>query len=293
MAETASVAELRHALSTEILGMAGLTGKGLLSALARPLAWLPAHRFSRLAADFDRHVADSGLMAAVRWVLPHFVESARAIGTELIPREGPLLIASNHPGGADGLVVASAVPRDDLKIIATGRPFFRRLYASASYFIYTPTETHERMTVIRESIRHLRSGGALLIFPRGKVEPDPEVLPGAGESVEGWSPSLPLLLNRVPDARLLLTVVSGVLSPSCFRHPLTRLRKELQPRQVWAEFVQISQQMLFRRTFGLTPTARFARPVTMSELGSGLDTRATLSAISARVKDLLAEVTPA
>jgi hypothetical protein len=286
----ATAAELRRTLSIEMLSAAGLPGQGILSSLLKPLVWVPAHRFSRLAAEFDRRAAETGLLAAVRWVLPHFVEGSRAVGTENIPTSGPLIIASNHPGAYDGLVVLSAIPRDDLKVVATGRPFFRSMYGSAPYLIYTPLETHERMAVVRESIRHLDAGGALLIFPRGEVEPDPELLPGAEESVQKWSPSLPFLLRRVPEARMLLTVVSGVLAPSCLRHPLTRLRRELQPRQLLAEFIQVSQQMLFGRRFGLTPTARFDEPVTAAELGGGRDAPSMLAGIAARAKKLLALV---
>ncbi len=286
----ATVGELRHTLSLEMLSIAGLPGKGFLSSVLKPLVWAPAHRFSRLAAEFDRRVVESGLRAAVQWVLPHFVVSADAVGIENIPASGPVIIASNHPGAYDGLVVLSAIPRDDLKIIATGRPFFRRMYGSARYLIYTPFETHERMGVIRESIRHLRAGGALLIFPRGQVEPDPGLLPGAEESLQEWSPSLPLLLRRVPEARMLLTIVSGVLAPSCLRHPLTRLRNGLQPRQLMAELLQISQQMVFGRRFGLTPTARFDEPVTAAELSDGRDTQSMLAGIAARARGLLALV---
>jgi hypothetical protein len=286
------IASGANTLSIEMLAAAGLSGKGILSALLKPFVWPPAHRFSRVAAEFDRRVAESGLIAAARWALPHFVEKARAVGAENIPATGPLVIASNHPGTCDGLVVLSVLPRDDLKIIATGRPFFRRMIASASHLIYTPTETHERMNVIRRSIRHLRSGGALLIFPSGKVEPDPELLPGAEESLQSWSPSLPLLLQRVPESRLLLSIVSGVLAPAALRHPLTYLRKDRQLRQVLAEFIQTSQQMVLGRRFGLTATARFSRPVTAAELGGDRDAKALFAAIAARARELLAEVRP-
>jgi hypothetical protein len=288
----ASVADLRNMLSTEILVAAGLPRAGLLQALFRPLVWPPAHRFSRLAAEFDRIVAQSGLIPAVRWILPRFVEGVRAFGTEQIPPEGPLVIASNHPGSYDGLALASCLPRDDLKIIVSDVPFFRRLHGTAVHMIYTPppSEPQGRMTVIREGIRHLRAGGALLIFAKGQVEPDPATLPGAEDSIWGWSPSMPLFLRRVPEAKLLVTIVSGVLAPSCLRHPLTRLRKELQYKQVLAEFIQVSQQVLFGRRFGLVPTVRFARPLTLADLGGGRDPHAALQTIVERARGLLAHL---
>jgi hypothetical protein len=146
------------------------------------------------------------------------------------------------------------------------------------------------MMVIREAVRHLRGGGALLIFAAGKVEPDPAVLPGAEESLQRWSPSLPLLLRSVPGVNLLVSMVSGVLAPACLGHPLVRLSKENHLKQLLAEGIQLSQQLLFNRRFGLTPTVHFAEPLTGDELDQGRDVQATLSAVIARAKGLLADV---
>jgi hypothetical protein len=288
----ASIAELRNTLSTEILVAAGLPRTSPLQALFRPLVWPPAHRFSRIAAEFDRLVAQSGLIVAVRWVLPHFVEGVRSFGAEQIPSEGPLVIASNHPGSCDGLALASCLPRGDVKIVVTDVPFLRRLYGTAAHMLYTPppTEPEGRMAVIREGIRHLRAGGALLIFAKGQVEPDPATLPGAEDSIWEWSPSAPLFLRRVPEAKLLVTIVSGVLAPSCLRHPLTRLRKELRYKQVLAEFIQISQQILVGRRFGLMPAVRFSQPLTLDDIGGGQDDRVALQAIVERARGLLAHL---
>jgi hypothetical protein len=285
--EFATISELTRNISTELLVAAGLPRTGLRQALFKPLVWPPAHFFSRLAAEFDRRVAESGFTEAVRWALSRGVDGIRAFGTEHVPQSGPVVVASNHPGSYDGLVVASALARDDLRIVATNAPFLRAMYATAPHFIYTSRDTHERMGVVRESIRHLRAGGALLIFARGKVEPDPAVLPGAERDLQEWSPSLSMFLRQVPEAKLLVSIVSGVLSPACLDHPITRLRSEFRYKQVLAEIVQISQQMLFGRTFGLTPVVRFAPPLTAAELGGVRDAKATLAAIVARAQELL------
>jgi hypothetical protein len=155
--------------------------------------------------------------------------------------------------------------------------------------IYTTGDAQVRMAVTRESIRHVQSGGALLVFATGKVDPDPAVLPGGLESLQDWSPSLPLFLRRVPETALLVTIVSGVLAPSCFRHPLTRLRKGQRQRQFLAEFIQISQQVLFGRRFPITPTIRFAPPLISTEV-SIRETRAVQAAIIARAQSLLADI---
>jgi hypothetical protein len=290
----ATVGELRRSISTEILVATGLPRTGLLQTLFRPFVWPPAHRFARLAAEFDRRLALFGLTEAMRWALSRLVGDACAYGTEHVPSAGPLIVASNHPGSYDVLVIASSLGRDDLKILVSDVPFLRNLVATARHFIYTDTgpNSYARMAAARESIRHLEAGGALLVYASGQVDPDPALLPGAEEALGEWSSSLPLLLRHVPESRLLVTIVSGVLAPSCLSHPLTRLRREQRLKQFLAEFIQVGQQVLFDRRFALTPEVRFAAPLTAADLDAGRDGRAALGAIVAQARALLAEVRP-
>ena len=84
-----------------------------------------------------------------------------------------------------------------------------------------------------------------------------------------------------------MTIVDGVLSPKCFHHPLTRLRREQRLKQFLAEFLQVGQQVMFNRRFGLSPTVRFAEPYTAVELGSNENPQAV---VIARAQRLLAGV---
>lgn len=290
MSEYATVAELRRAISTETLIALGVPRDSWLQPVLRPLVWPPAQRFATLASEFDRRVAQSGFTAAVRWVTTRFVEDVDVQGAENIPATGPLLIASNHPGSYDGFLIAAALGRDDLRVPASDVPFLRGMVATAPHFIYTDLNPHTRMVAYRESERHLRAGGALLVFASAQVDPDPSFLPGAEEALEKWSSSLSLFLRRVPETQILVSITSGVLSPACFRHPLTRLRKEQRLKQFLAEFIQISQQILFGRRFGLTPTVRFAEPLSAADLGGGRDAQAALATIKGRAQALLEEV---
>ncbi len=290
MTEYATVGELTRNISTEILVAVGLPRTGPLQTLLRPLVWPPARRFARLAAAFERRVAQEGLTAGVRWVLPRFVDGSRAIGIERIPSSGPLVIASNHPGSYDALVIASYLGRDDLKILVSDVPFLRSLRATSSHFLYTPSDAHKRMAAIRESIRHLRAGGALLVFASAQVDPDPAFLPGAHEALMRWSPSLPLFLRLVPETTMLVTIVSGVLAQSCYWHPLNRLRKEQRLKQFLAEFIQVGQQVLFNRRFGLCPVVQFGEPLTAEVLENAGDTREVLRAIIAQAAKLITDI---
>ncbi|HSR29778.1 MAG TPA: 1-acyl-sn-glycerol-3-phosphate acyltransferase [Anaerolineae bacterium] len=292
-ARYATVAELRRAISTEALVAAGVPRAGPLQTLLRPLVWPPCNRFAHIAAEFDRRVALYGLVEAARWVLPIFVEGTQALGVEHIPATGPLVVASNHPGSYDALLLVETLGRDDLKILVSDVPVLRNAYATSSHFIYTRTDrdaAHSRLGSARESVRHLKEGGALLVYASGQVDPDPALLPGAVEELQYWSPSLPLFVRRVPETKLLVAIVSGVLAPSCFHHPFTRLRKEQRLKQFLAEFIQISQQLLFNRRFPLNPTVRYASPLTASDLGGGQDPQAALETIIEQAEALLADV---
>jgi hypothetical protein len=290
--EYITVAELRRAISEEILVAAGVPRTGLLQTLLSPLLWYPAHRFASLAAEFDRRVALSGLTEAMRWILPMFVDDTRAFGLEHLPTSGPLVIASNHPGSYDALAIGAHLGRDDLRVPASDVPALRHLRATSAHLIYTRLgdDSHARISAARESIRHLRSGGALLVYAGGKVEPDPAVLPGAKEALKDWSGSLAWFLRQVPDAVLVVTIVSNVLAPSCLRNPVTRLRKEQRRKQFLAETVQIGQQVLFGRRFPLTPEVRFGLPLTVADLGGGRDAEASRAVIVRQAERLLTEV---
>lgn len=227
---------------------------------------LPARRFARVASTFDHYVEEYGLREASERILPVFAHTFEAKNVENIPPEGPLLITSNHPGTCDGLVIAANIPRPDLKIIATGRPFVRGLRHAAQNLIYTSIDVYEQMMVLRSAIRHLQSGGAVLIFPTGSIDPDPELSPDAPQELQKWSPSLEVMLRHAPQTQVLLTVVSGVLSASWRRNPFIRLVGDEHKQRQVAEFLQVIQQMIFPNSVNVNPRLTFSNPLTTEEL---------------------------
>jgi hypothetical protein len=246
MALQAKVRQLREHITDEVIKILGLPPGGWTRSLLGPLVFAPAPRFSEIAAEIDQRVAEGGLPEAARWALGQFRTKVEVALQGDVPSQGPLLIASNHPGAVDGLAIAASLKRPDLKIIATSIPFIRDLPTTARHLIYTPQPPamHGRMAVVRSAIRHLEQGGALLIFPSGQVDPDPAVLPGADQALERWSPSVGLILKALPETQVLIGIVSGVISPAVLRHPLARLRGGLRQRQLVAEYLQIVRQIL-------------------------------------------------
>jgi hypothetical protein len=282
---------LQAHITDEVFLSLGLTPKGWLRKLLGPIFRAPTRRFAELAANFDQRVANFGFKGAAHWLLPKFVERVTVAGSEHIPPNGALIIASNHPGTFDSLIIADNLPRDDLKIIAGGIPFIRELPSSARHLIYATVDTHVRMLVLRSSLRHLQQDGALLIFASGGIDPDPAHMPGAERELETWSPSIEFLLRKAPQTKLVVTIVSGVLSPTFIRHPLTRLRKARRDRQRIAEFLQVIRQMLKPNQILLKPKVSFAQPLTTDQLRDGAEQPIQLGKIITHAQMLLAEHT--
>ena len=225
-------------------------------------------RAARAAAEvgigMDRAVAKGGLPEGARWVLPRFVKSHEARGVENIPASGPLVIASNHPASVDSIVISAHVTRADYKAIVGDIPFFEHLPHVSECAIFAPDTNNMmgRMQVVRESIHHLNTGGALLIFPRGSIEADPEFMPNPEGDFNHWSRSLEIFMQRVPQLQVLVTIASGVISRSAMHHPLTWFRKARPDRQRIAFLYQLARQMLSgRELFGLTPRVTFGEVI--------------------------------
>lgn len=287
--QLALVSELRERLLEDVLKYFTGPAARWLRLLFRPLITPPAERFARLAVQFEGYLASLDFQDAVRRILPSFISDMHVASLGEIPHAGPLLVVSNHPGTIDSLAITANLPRDDLKIVASGFNFLRSLPLTAQRLIFATQDTQERMLVIRRMIRHLRDGGALLIFPSGTIDPDPDILPGAPEALARWSPSIEFVLRTVPEAQLLVTIVSGVISWQAFRHPITHLRRSLNERQKIAEVVQIIQGLSERRKSLLTPKITIGGPLPLSQLVGSYETPEILDLIHTRARALLDE----
>ncbi len=224
------------------------------------LAGKAIRRFTALASDLDCIVEKEGIAGGARWLLPRFVKGHAARGVENIPPAGPLVIASNHPASIDSVVISAHVPRRDYKVIIGEIPFFKSLPNINKNAIFAPdsNDAMGRMLVIREVIQHLKSDGAILIFPRGEIEPDPAWMRDPDAEFDHWSRSLEIFLKHVPQTQVLVTMVSGVISKRAMHHPITWFRKARPDRQRLAFMYQMILQMITgKETFGLSPRVTF------------------------------------
>lgn len=256
-----NVAIYREKIIDEICYALGVGRTGFRRRLLGPLFRLPAGRFGRIASRADNEVRSSGISGGARRILPDLSLTVGARGTDLIPGYGPLLLVANHPGGLDSLAILSSIPRKDVKVLISDVPFSRTFLAARQYFIFVPTERACRTATLRASIDHLQSGGALLIFAHGDVEPDPEATPAAAPSIQGWSRSIEIMLRRVPESWLQVAIVSGVLSRKFIRSPIIKIRKSPARRQKLAEALQLSLQIISPRSVHSDVHITFGRPV--------------------------------
>jgi hypothetical protein len=263
----ADVDNLTRDITWEILGAFSLPRTDFWQDTLGKLFYKPARIFSEIFAKFDQDVAEHGLSEACRRLLPHFVEDTQAVGADLLPKEGPVLIASNHPGIVDGVSIIANSTRDDAKVVVGGMPFLQSLpVARHSTIASSRTNDIVRANVVKSSIRHLENGGAVLIFPSGHIDPDPAVLPGALDAVNDWSKSLAIMLRRVPETRFVPVVTSGVLHEKYTNTPLTFLKRDGVGKRRIMEFIQVMRQLIFKEKLGLVPLITFDHAVDLRDL---------------------------
>jgi hypothetical protein len=245
----------------------GFQKGGISHTLLRPLVWKPMFRFSELATVFEHRLKLDGWQKASGWFASHFIERMKSIGEDHLPEQGPLIVASNHPGAYDALAISSMIPRDDVKIIASEIPFVRKLPNTSQHMIFSDHDPHNRMTATRKALRHLKNGGALLLFARASMDPDPAIMPNSEAEINRWSSSLGLFLRQIPQTRIAISMISGVLSPKFLNHPATRFRRGRVNKQRLSEFFQVMHQLMSPGKLMVTPSLSFGKAYTMEDLG--------------------------
>lgn len=280
---------LKAHLVYELSQAAGLRPDGwplrvLATGLRRPIDAL-----ARLFSEVDLAIGRDGIASAFAALLERFARDPRIRGAENLPAVGPLILASNHPGAYDALLIGATLGRRDFKLVSSTVPFFRAMPNFHKHVIEVGGSPAEGMAAIRESARHLRGGGSLLIFPSGLVDPDPDVLPGAHEALAAWRGGLEALANLAPTAAIVNVIASSVLSPRWINSPLLKLQRVDWQRRKLAEMLQVIQRMARPGTEKMRPRVSFAAPVTGAALQREAGSRAVLPLLIARSQALLAE----
>jgi len=280
---------LSRSLVVELAGSIGLRDSPLANRVVWPLFRPVTNRLARVGLTFDQNVIQFGFSRAMGITLEDFVTSVTARGTQESPSTGSLLVVSNHPGTYDSLIISSQLKRDDLCIISGDIPFLRSLPQASQHFFCISEDQNMRVVATRKAIRHLKGGGAVLLYGFGHIDPDPSIYDDAPAYIDEWSPSINLFLETVPEARLQLTVVSHVVSPKWRNSLLYHLRSTPLDRRRLVEFGQVISQLLFPRRLMLAPMISFAPPATRDELLRETSTGQVLPSVIRQAKSLLGE----
>ena len=229
----------------------GRPGGAAARALLRPAA----RRLAREFAATDDALRSLALPDAARWILDHFSATVEVAGLDRVPRSGPILLVANHPGLTDAMALIAALGRADVRIVAADYPFLHAMRGLGPRLIFLGAGPSQ-LQWIRAVSRDLRQGSVVLLFPAGRLEPDPAVL-GPRDALRPWSASVDIIRRHAPQARVVPAAVTGVLSERAFAHPLTRLRRAPLDRQRVATLIQMID-LGFRR---VTARIAFGEPI--------------------------------
>jgi putative hemolysin len=153
-----------------------------------------------------------------------------------IPRDGPVVVTSNHPFGAIEGIILTAVLRSvrpDVKVMANfllgGITELRDLFILVDPFAHQ-TSTFANVPALRETLAWLKRGGMLAVFPAGEVSHID--LPSRRVTDPEWNESIARII-RATGARALPVCFCGA-NGLAFQvlglvHP--RLRTALLPNE--------------------------------------------------------------
>ncbi len=257
----------------EALGWEGSRPGG---AAARAILRPAARRIAREFARVDEVFASRTPPDAARWILEHFSASVDVSGLERVPRRGPIFLVANHPGLTDAMGLITALDRPDVRIVAADYPFLRAMRGLGPRLIFLGGPGTMQLGWIRAVSRDLRQGGVVLLFPAGRLEPDPAVV-GREGALLPWTESVGLIRRLAPEAQIVPAAVTGVLSARAFAHPLTRIRRTPRDRQRVATLLQMVDPH-YRR---VTARIAFGAPIVASASDGG----ATM--LAERMRELL------
>jgi len=134
---------------------------------------------------FDRRIAEETLPEASWWMLRKYYAGfdnlSGRMPSERLDNGGVLLIA-NHTGLADALALLRWWNRRDVWIVTRERDLFRSLPALHSRIISIGSTAEERRELLRTLPRLLENGAGVLLFPAGRIEPDPWFFDRVAES---------------------------------------------------------------------------------------------------------------
>lgn len=258
---------LSESLVDEVVGAVGMPKTRISHWLMYKLINPVTERFAHVGINFESLIKEFGFPRASEWVLSLFCNKVNAHFQAEVPASGPLLVAANHPGAYDSLMYASLLGRKDINLISTEIPFLRMLPLTSGHLIYAARDDSTRRAVaMRQIIRHLRSGGAMVYYASGHRDPDTAVYPGSEQMIDSWLSVFDFFYQYVPGLKIVPAIGSGILSKQWAYHPITRLRRKQVDRHRLAEFAQVISQLISPGKLLVDPSVTFGKAISQQDL---------------------------
>jgi 1-acyl-sn-glycerol-3-phosphate acyltransferase len=273
----------------DLVASFGWQNSPLLSRLLRIFFRKPAQTFAQHVIEYDDKVGEAGIVEGGWNLTRRYDKDLRIIGADRIP-ESAFLALSNHPGMTDTVALFAALNRPDLRIIALDRPFLNALPHTTSHLFYVHDDPAKRMTLVRQVSAHLKKGGAILTFPAGHIEPDPDVYPSAVESLKEWTDSVGVFVRMAPDAAILPVLVRSVVAKKYAHHWLLGIKKTKEEREKLATALQLLGMVIFGEK-PVMVTIQIGKPIYARELGT-TNTDVIHQAVLAEMRFLIEDVPP-
>ena len=146
-----------------------------------------------------------GVGKSLFFIIFRVIFHTRIVGRERVPREGGLLVVSNHISFADPPLLGTAMPRPvEFMTMAEmfRKPWLAKLLRTVGCFPIDRTRIDHGAA--REAIRRLRAGRCVVIFPEGGIRDgeqsvlggQPVFKPGAGSiALLGEAAILPVIVR--------------------------------------------------------------------------------------------------
>jgi hypothetical protein len=247
---------LRDENLDDVLKAIGLVGLARRLPSIRRIFDGPVSEFASLLEELDLRVGRDGLQEASKWFIARL--HCRVVADP--PPVGPALFVCNHPGLGDALAVFSLISDPRLKILALDRPVLGALENLHERLLTLALDGSGTTALLRQTVEHLKSGGSVLTFPAGKIEPDP-AWADPPPTFEHWSESPTFLARRVPGLKLIPILVSGVRLQRYVDPWVTRFHRKSADREWAGAILQLAHMARRGKVAATTLRVQFGKPV--------------------------------
>ena len=255
----------------------------------------PIIQLAKFLMQLDEHLAGNNVQSMARLAVARLTSGLSMQDEPKNFATGPVLVVANHPGWIDSFAALAGITRPDVVFLAGAHPTIDNLPHFKQHLIFVDQQgTVNRAAAIRQVVEQLKANKVVLIFPKGLLEPDPALIPGAKQSILGWNDSVGIFLNKVPETILQPMLISQMVHPQAWNHCAIRLFKEQRRRQQLAIVLQFALSL--RKKSGarwkVQPRVDFGEALSAYDLSPTLNPHEISLNLKERMLSLLAKIYP-